>query len=505
MASGSMSHATKSVAISSSLGMPREKIGKPLITPTITPPRPPNDKDGSGSAASAICSMTSLCYILLVLILSEVTVDGFAPCQISPKLCTTSLQSQESDGSEEMMQDVQNGSEEIILDLNICGSPSLTRNESSSTSSQLATFARGLRRLSILRPAVPNADFSAPLIMASAGGSSYTRLWNPETWKRHTLSHPHVRYFRHSWRWRYSTTAHKVLPATLLTATWALLVSCIVRVSPASILVKVANGCSVALSALTAPLALLLTLRTNAALGRLNETRLAWGRLVLYARSNASLLRTYALPLFPEDAILAANHVAIFGWLLKSQLRGEDRNKELEVMKAVLGSDSADYKWLASHPRPVWAITVRLCQIVAAVADKYPGQYIVAYNLLEEGIANFEGVVEVNERILASPIPPTYSRHLSRILTTWLAALPIALVGCGVPVLGVVISSALLSYVMIGLDEIGMEIEHPFSLLPLQQLAGAAQNGVGMQFIDNECSDGSFPDEIVSKMPPVPV
>jgi predicted membrane chloride channel (bestrophin family) len=139
------------------------------------------------------------------------------------------------------------------------------------------------------------------------------------------------------------------------------------------------------------------------------------------------------------------------------------------------------------------------------VADTYPGDYLVPHKLLEEGIANMEGVAGVCERILASPIPPTYSRHLSRVLVIWLAALPIGLIGSGVPILGVVTSTAFTSYVLIGLDEIGMEIEHPFSLLPLQQLAGAVQNGVGMQLIDNECSDGSIPDKIVCEMPEVPL
>jgi hypothetical protein len=50
-----------------------------------------------------------------------------------------------------------------------------------------------------------------------------------------------------------------------------------------------------------------------------------------------------------------------------------------------------------------------------------------------------------------------------------------------------------------------MEIESCFTMLPLQQIAGAVQNSVGMQLIDNECSDGSIPDEIEFEMPPVPL
>jgi predicted membrane chloride channel (bestrophin family) len=120
-------------------------------------------------------------------------------------------------------------------------------------------------------------------------------------------------------------------------------------------------------------------------------------------------------------------------------------------------------------------------------------------------------------------VPPTYSRHLSRILTIWLMAFPMAsmavvallsstvmMARCA-PI--VVVSTILVSYGLIGLDEIGMEIEHPFPLLPLQQLAGAVQNSVGMQFLDNECCFGASDKDAesssrnysVSVMPTVPL
>jgi predicted membrane chloride channel (bestrophin family) len=98
------------------------------------------------------------------------------------------------------------------------------------------------------------------------------------------------------------------------------------------------------------------------------------------------------------------------------------------------------------------------------------------------------------ERILGSPIPPTYSRHLSRVLTIWLATLPLGLMGSGIPAVGTVFATGFTSYVLIGLDEIGMEIEHPFPLLPLQQLAAAAQNGVSMQLMDYECNPALGPN-----------
>lgn len=447
--------------------------------------------------------MAALPFFLFFAILASVRYDrvnAFVPLQVRPFHTSFRLDEQKNGAAgegetlneQQPMKNIVQKNESTVVSISI----------SASTSEQLADFAGDMRRLSILRPAVPNADYSASFEMVSAG-SSYTRLWSPETWKRHTVSYPHERYLRHLRRWRYSTTAQKVFPSAMLCAAWAFFVSVLIRISPGNTLINACKGASAALGPLSAPIALLLTLRTNAALGRLNETRLAWGRLILYARSYTALIRSYVLPFYPEAAILSARHVAMFGWLLKSTVRGEDRAKELEVMRAVLGEESKDFEWLASHPKPVWAIGIRLRQIIAAVAEKYPGNMIVAHNLLEEGIANLEGVAGVCERILASPIPPTYSRHLSRVLSIWLAMLPFGLIGSGIPVLGVVMSSAFTSYVLVGLDELTMEIENCFSMLPLQQLAGAVQNSAGMQLIDRECCEGTTPASIEHTMPEV--
>jgi predicted membrane chloride channel (bestrophin family) len=48
---------------------------------------------------------------------------------------------------------------------------------------------------------------------------------------------------------------------------------------------------------------------------------------------------------------------------------------------------------------------------------------------------------------------------------------------------GMVLISAIASYVFVGIDEVGMEIENSFSLLPLQQLASVAHTSVRDQLI----------------------
>ena len=64
----------------------------------------------------------------------------------------------------------------------------------------------------------------------------------------------------------------------------------------------------------------------------------------------------------------------------------------------------------------------------------------------------------------------------------FLTMFPISLLSAGVSPIGTIVASTIASYVFIGIDEVGMEIENAFQLLPLQQLAAASQNAVRDQF-----------------------
>ena len=84
------------------------------------------------------------------------------------------------------------------------------------------------------------------------------------------------------------------------------------------------------LTLISSAVALLLTLRMNLSLLRLQESRLAWGRLVLHARETAGLAATYCAAA-PAEAI--CRHLAVLGWCLKASLRaGEDDSDVVSTM-----------------------------------------------------------------------------------------------------------------------------------------------------------------------------
>merc|ERR1712129_656819 len=69
-----------------------------------------------------------------------------------------------------------------------------------------------------------------------------------------------------------------------------------------------------------------------------------------------------------------------------------------------------------------------------------------------------------------TPIPPTYQRHVTRGMLVWLAALPLSLprdLGQW-PVIFAIASTA---YLILGIDEIAIQHEEAFSVLPLHELS----------------------------------
>ena len=76
------------------------------------------------------------------------------------------------------------------------------------------------------------------------------------------------------------------------------------------------------------------------------------------------------------------------------------------------------------------------------------------------------------ERLISTPLAPMYMRHYQRGLLAWLFLLPCGLTkaGCSTALkLVCVVASA--AYLFLGIDEIGLQIEQPFFVMPVHKLA----------------------------------
>lgn len=80
------------------------------------------------------------------------------------------------------------------------------------------------------------------------------------------------------------------------------------------------------------------------------------------------------------------------------------------------------------------------------------------------------------ERILGTPLPLAYTRHTSRFLVMWLTMLPLGLFHAigwwAVPV------QTFISFLLLGVDEIGVSIEEPYSILSLESFGGALERSL---------------------------
>lgn len=243
------------------------------------------------------------------------------------------------------------------------------------------------------------------------------------------------------------------------------------------------------------PIALVLSLRANQALNRLMDVRKAWGLMGRSIRSMAGLFATYGMIADPSIdkavsiemisiSLLAARYLAIFGWCMKAMFRKDE--DDAEIVRAVLPPEEAI--WLLSAPssRPI-AILSRLRSLIQQLTSTGQSSVPPMIHLsLEQRLYDLEASFGTNNRILISPIPPTYTRHTSRALCLFLFLLPLTFVGVELSPIAVVLSVVAITYVIVGLDEIGLEIEHPFPLLPMQGMASTFQTNVQNQFVLSE-------------------
>lgn len=89
-----------------------------------------------------------------------------------------------------------------------------------------------------------------------------------------------------------------------------------------------------------------------------------------------------------------------------------------------------------------------------------------------------------SERIFTSPVPRFYTRHTARFLEVWLLLVPLALYQ---PFSGswnhwaMIPATSLISFFLLGIEELGIQLEEPFSVLPQ---IGMTNNSIGKVLVE---------------------
>jgi putative membrane protein len=314
-------------------------------------------------------------------------------------------------------------------------------------------------------------DPTLPAIFRRNRGPSFTNIFTLEDWERHSNR---WRYWNYVRSFPTSSLLIRCLPQLSVLVTWSALASWMYA-NKVPIISRLSLP-MLPLTLLSSFVAALISLRSNQGLSRLNEGRLAFGKVVLYTRDMAQLIAVYIYPKDPVLGLKLARHVALFGWLLKNFLRGEAINgTDLDIVTAML--DPADAAYVMRQRKKPVAVVTRLRQVFVHMAET--GQLKTAEELaLDHTTQELNHCIMTCERIRASPIPPLYTAHTGRLLMFYLFFLPLALTDV-LNGWGTVVTTAAVGYAMLGLDEISHLNEQPFKLMPLYQLSKNSMKDVG--------------------------
>lgn len=220
-------------------------------------------------------------------------------------------------------------------------------------------------------------------------------------------------------------------------------------------------------------LGLLLVFRTNTSYDRFWEGRRQWGNIVNDSRNIAR----QATSLLKDDLKLLDRLLLwtmAWSWSLKHRLRGK---KSIDAIAQELPAPEVQEVEQAQHV-PL-AVARKMTETVdTARRNGMIGD--IQQSLLDGGIQRLIDSLGACERIHNTPLPFAYMVHLRRALIVYLFTLPMALVNdfgwVTVPAI------LLIAYVMLGVEEIGVEIEDPFgddvNDLPMKTLCETIQNNL---------------------------
>lgn len=204
-------------------------------------------------------------------------------------------------------------------------------------------------------------------------------------------------------------------------------------------------------------LGLLLVFRTNSAYDRFWEGRKAWGTITASIRSLGHLIWVAIAEVEPKDR---ENKVAALRLLVacaiatKLQLRQQPVNSELEPLM----THEQFLMLKAAKTTPL-----QLAVWIGEYMQKQYDRKLLSVNQLTamNGLVNeLLSSLTTCERILSTPIPLAYAIYLKRLLLIYCISLPFQVVSTlhwwTTPIV------IILTFVLLGVEEIGTEIENPF-------------------------------------------
>jgi ion channel-forming bestrophin family protein len=297
-----------------------------------------------------------------------------------------------------------------------------------------------------------------------------------EAWTRHRSRR---RYVRHFLGFPFSKLGRRLFPLSLIPLAESVSLFAYEQMTH-----TVPHFSSAPISYMSGVVGLLLAFRTNASLARYYEARGSWATI----RSRSTdLCRTgmeYINPAALSTGLSTARagesrghqlvrYVATFGHVLRSHLQGMD--DDVYVMRVRHLVDEDELKLiLQSSNRP--NAVLQMITHVAGVACDGDMDHHIRYKM-DGSVTGMMDAMLTLEKLLRTPIPLSYTRHTSRACLLWCGYVPFSLYEQMGP-LGSGIASACITFLLLGVEEIGVAIEDPGAVLPLLEICGSIENDV---------------------------
>lgn len=238
----------------------------------------------------------------------------------------------------------------------------------------------------------------------------------------------------------------------------------------------------------TTAIGLLAAFRLNASYGRYEETRIFWGDInntirdlametMMWMKDKDQQKRMLKLcKTFPMTMVFHLNAKGCHHNMSRHQPKEHSFEDRLHAeFQAELrdiysdGKDEVDFERVskikyAGGNTPLEVLTM-MRETIAGSVGTVDSIYV---RELDEQCQRLCASFGASERVLRTPLPTSFTRHSSRLLFLWSNALPFALY----PAMGpwLTLPAVLLTtFAVLGIEDIGVQLEEPFDILPLRQ------------------------------------
>jgi ion channel-forming bestrophin family protein len=225
-----------------------------------------------------------------------------------------------------------------------------------------------------------------------------------------------------------------------------------------------------AFSVLTFAMVLLLAFRANNAYSRWWEARTVWGALVNDTRAAAAQALSYLPdPAGQKVAVWIKAYTMSMVWHARDEMKDcPDEASRILVREGV--EELAAYHCTQNiHWVNFTLYTIHRLLYHHFVRDESAElKNSIFMTHLGPTINQLFHHLGKTERIMKTPIALNYTVHSSRFLLLWLCLLPFSVIG---PLQWATIPFVALStFMVVGIDEVAVQIEEPFTILPLEAI-----------------------------------